>query len=128
MLINKGRWGAGAMGDFPSKSNQFKPGESGNPSGMPKGYKTFKTRIQEFAEKEVDFTDLNDKKIRGSIGDGIVMALCAKALNGDTVAAKALMEHAEAKKLEHSGSIDGKMTMSDEDRSIMKRMGLKVDD
>ena len=43
---------------------------------------------------------------------------CAKALNGDTVAAKALMEHAEAKKLEFSGDeekpiqIEGKVEVS----------------
>lgn len=90
-------------GNEVGKDTQFKPGESGNPIGLPKGYKTFKTRIQEIAEKEIDFTDLNDKKIKGSVGDGIIMALCAKALMGDVVAAKALMEHAEAKKIELSG-------------------------
>lgn len=96
----------------------FKPGQSGNPSGLPKGYKTFKTRIQEFAGKEIDFTDLNNKKIKGSVGDGIIVALCAKALMGDTVAAKTIMEHAEAKKLEFSGNqekpvqIEGKVELN----------------
>jgi hypothetical protein len=112
----------------PPKHSQFKPGQSGNPAGMPKGYKTFKARIQEFAEKEIDLTDLNDKKIKGSVGDGIIMALCAKALKGDTVAAKTIMEHAEAKKLEHSGSIENKHTVSNEDKILLQRMGIKVDD
>jgi hypothetical protein len=32
---------------FPNKDTQFKPGQSGNPKGLPKGSKSFKTRIRE---------------------------------------------------------------------------------
>ena len=51
------------------------------------------------------------------------MALCAKALMGDTVAAKAIMEHAEAKKLEYSGDPESPIQIKgDIEVSIFKKV------
>lgn len=80
---------------------KFEPGQSGNPSGLPKGYKSFRTRIRELAEKEIDYKDLDNKKTRMSAGEALILSLYGKAVyKGDTQAAKALMEHGEGKKLE----------------------------
>ena len=82
----------------------FKKGQSGNPSGLPKGYKTFKTLIKEYSTKSINYKDLNNKKIRTTAGEALILQLFGKILyKGDVSAARLLLEHAEAKKLELSG-------------------------
>ena len=94
-------------GNQDGKDTQFKPGESGNSDGRPKGRKSFKTIIQEIAEQNIDYKDLKNKKISIKAGEALIISLFAKALyKKDSQAAKILMEHAEAKKLELSGDED----------------------
>src|SRR3954453_11139330 len=40
----------------PPPAHRFKPGQSGNPSGRPKGSKNLKTLVQKLAETKVKFT------------------------------------------------------------------------
>lgn len=88
-------------GNQDGKDTQFKPGESGNPNGRPKGRKSFKTIIQEIAEQEINYKDLNNKKISAKAGEALIISLFAKAIyKKDSQSAKILMEHAEAKKIE----------------------------
>ena len=48
---------------FPNPDTQFKPGESGNPDGLPKGTKHLKTLIQEIGNNiDWDKTTLKDKE------------------------------------------------------------------
>lgn len=80
----------------PPKEHQFKPGQSGNPAGLPKGFRSFKTRIRELADKEIDYKDLDNKKIRTTAGDAVITALYGKAVyKQDVQAAKIIMEHVE---------------------------------
>jgi uncharacterized protein (UPF0371 family) len=116
-------------GESGSEEYKFKPGESGNPNGRPVGRKSFKTIIQEIAEQEINYKDLKNNKISIKAGEALIISLFAKAIyKKDSQSAKILMEHAEAKKLEHSGSIDTTHKISDEDRTLLERMGIKVDD
>lgn len=88
-------------GESGSEEYKFKPGESGNPNGRPVGRKSFKTIIQEIAEQNIDYKDLKNKKISIKAGEALIISLFAKAIyKKDSQAAKILMEHAEAKKLE----------------------------
>lgn len=83
----------------PPKEYQFKPGESGNPAGRPKGQKWLKTRLREALEAT------------GADKD-IVLALIEKAKKGDIMAIKEIMDRVDGKvtqeidqKTEHSGGI-----------------------
>lgn len=44
----------------PPKEHQFKPGQSGNPKGNPKGTKYFKTRMAAFLEKNIKYKGLDN--------------------------------------------------------------------
>lgn len=83
------------------KETRFKPGESGNPDGMKKGFKNFRTLIRDAAETEIDYKDLTNKKIRTTAGNGVILSLLGRALyKNDTQAAKLLIEHVDGKQLE----------------------------
>lgn len=61
----------------------WKPGQSGNPKGKPKGARNRSTIYREHLEK---------KGIHGNLVDDIVMAAIDKALTGDINALKELMD------------------------------------
>ena len=70
------------------KDTQFKPGQSGNPAGMPKGYKRLSTWIQELANDEEFETGIFDSKVgyrdyKGAPIKAIVSVTLQKAVNGD---------------------------------------------
>jgi hypothetical protein len=78
----------------PPVDRQFKPGQSGNPKGRPKGRKNLKTIIVEAFNKKI--------KVRGKNGTRTVSTLQAmfevninKALAGDTHAFARLLQIAE---------------------------------
>ena len=80
-----------------SKDNliPFKPGQSGNPKGRPKGAKSRSTVIKRWLEA----MDKGKNPMTGevesmSVEDKMTLALIGKALKGDTQAYKALMDSA----------------------------------
>lgn len=73
----------------------FKPGQSGNPAGRPKGARGRATIIRRWLEA----IDKAKNPITGdteqmSVEDRMTLAILAKALKGDTNAYKALMDSA----------------------------------
>ena len=91
--------------NFPSKDNQFKPGQSGNPAGRPKKHDTFSEIARELAgATEIDITYTvggkeNHRHLTSSKSfyEGIAMAVIAKALTGDISATKELLDRTEGK-------------------------------
>ena len=70
----------------PPRHTQFKPGQSGNPRGRPKGTKNLKTDlIEELGERIVIREGDQPKKV--SKQRAIVKSLVTRTLNGDTRAA-----------------------------------------
>ncbi len=112
----------------PPKKTQFKPGESGNADGRPKGRKSFKTIIQEIADQEIDYKDMKNKKISMKAGEALIIGLFAKAVyKKDSQAAKILMEHAEAKKLDLGSDPERPVKMSSKvDINIFKEVAKEV--
>lgn len=74
---------------------QFKPGQSGNPNGRPKGSKNRAT----IARKWLEVLDKAKNPVTGedeqmSFEDRMTLSLIRKSLKGDTQAYKALMDSA----------------------------------
>ncbi len=70
---------------------QFKPGQSGNPNGRPRGSLNLRTLIKKVLDDEIT-DDQGNKTTRGLL---IVKAMVEKAEKGDVAAFKALAERME---------------------------------
>lgn len=76
---------------------QFKPGQSGNPKGVPKGTKQINTWINELLNDEEFTAQIQDgyqvKEYKGAPIKAIIGAQIRLATNGDTKAADLLFKH-----------------------------------
>lgn len=75
----------------PPKKYQFKKGQSGNPGGRPKGSKNAGDAVIENMRKRVP-ARINGRPITTNVQDAVIKAQIKKALDGDTRAAKFLMD------------------------------------
>lgn len=74
----------------PPKAHQFKPGQSGNPKGRPKGAKSRETILREVANRKISIRQ--DGKIRKiTFLEGIIYRIAEKSLQGDTKSAALLL-------------------------------------
>lgn len=73
----------------PPRKNRFKPGQSGNPKGRPKGHKNHDTLLDEELQETVMITE-NRKSYRISKIKVIVKRLVEKAMHGDLNALKTI--------------------------------------
>ena len=88
------------------KNTQFKPGQSGNPKGVPKGTKHLSTLIREIGEN-IDWskTTLKNKEdIKSKYGnnfwEALVYVQATKAMAGDPKAAQFLAENGFGKHMD----------------------------
>lgn len=75
----------------PPKETQFKPGQSGNPRGRPKGTNNLKTDLMEELGERVRVTE-NGRQLTLSKQRLLVKALVAKAIKGDARASDILIK------------------------------------
>lgn len=75
----------------PPKHTQFKPGQSGNPKGRPKGSKNFGTSLQEILNEGIDLTQ-NGERRRVTKGDAILHRVVFEAVKGDLRAANKVFD------------------------------------
>jgi hypothetical protein len=66
----------------PPEHSQFKPGQSGNPSGRAKGSQNFKTLFNKILNEEISLREGSDVK-RLSKAEAIVRGVVISALKGD---------------------------------------------
>ena len=66
----------------PPKHSQFKPGQSGNPAGRPKGSTNLRTKVEKELRKSVSVTK-NGKPTKMTKGDVIVAQLVDSSMKGD---------------------------------------------
>jgi len=64
----------------PPTAHAFKPGQSGNPAGRPKGRKKFPTMLQEIVNRKVTISG-STKKI--TMGEAVLRKVFASAVAGD---------------------------------------------
>jgi len=77
----------------PPPSSQFKPGQSGNPNGRPRGAKNFATAIEQELDTRVTVTE-NGRRRRISKREVIAKHLVNKAAGGDLKAIPLLLNEA----------------------------------
>lgn len=110
---------------FPNKATQFKPGESGNPAGKPKGSKHINTWVQELLHDEEFEAWINDartgvKEFKGAPITAIIKAQIIKAVNGDTKAYDSLVKSGWVQKQEIDQSISGSLDTGIQDPQLAK--------
>jgi GMP synthase PP-ATPase subunit len=74
----------------PPKKNQFKPGQSGNKKGRPKGTKNLKTDLQEELAEKIPIKE-GGKQKKISKQRAMLKSLMAKAVQGDPRASNTLL-------------------------------------
>lgn len=74
----------------PPKRTQFKPGQSGNPKGRPKGTKNLRTDLSEELAEKITVTE-GGQQLVISKQRAMLKSLMAKSIKGETVAARALI-------------------------------------
>ena len=74
----------------PPKTHRFKPGESGNPRGRPKGTRNLGTDLKDILGRRVSIRE-DGKERRISRQEALLLSLYNKALRGDVRAAIAII-------------------------------------
>lgn len=75
----------------PPKGTQFKPGQSGNPTGRPKGTKNIKKMIYEFGQREIEVS-IQGQKLKISMNEALAQKIWDIALKGNLKAVQAVCE------------------------------------
>jgi hypothetical protein len=102
----------------PPKAHQFRPGQSGNPSGRPKGSRSFISDLRDELAELVAISD-GAKEIQITKQQAIVKMLLAKAIAGDPRAIATVVGSCVRSLAEDDGA-DG--AEAPEDQAIMKAL------
>jgi hypothetical protein len=90
----------------PPREHRFKPGQSGNPKGRPKGSKNTATLLRAILDRKVEMrTDGLVRKV--SVREAMLMRFAEAALKGDTKAAGFLLQRYDMEETvnEHSTGV-----------------------
>ena len=86
----------------PPRHTRFKPGQSGNPKGRPKGSKNFATILQQQLTKKVTIT-VDGKPRRVTVQEVIARRLATDSMKGTTKAMELLIRLTSTKSDEDAG-------------------------
>jgi hypothetical protein len=106
----------------PPKRTQFKPGQSGNPKGRPKGAKNFSTKVHEVLSLPVKITQ-GKRQTSVPTDVAVLMRIREKALNGDLRAGERLLAF---RMLFSEQSIERTAASSPEDDEILAAFSAEV--
>lgn len=85
------------------KDHQWKPGQSGNPNGRPKGSKSIKSLLAKYLnDPNAPLDDESRKALKGFLTpyEGIALKLISKALQGDLSSTKEILDRYEGRLVE----------------------------
>jgi hypothetical protein len=102
----------------PPQSTQFKPGESGNPDGRPRGAKNFATAIEQELVTRITVTE-NGRRRRISKREVIAKHLVNKAASGDLKAIPLLLNEARAHQSNPAEADPDQVFDTPEDRKVL---------
>lgn len=97
----------------PPKKSRFKPGQSGNPRGRPKGTNDLKTDLAEELQEHVLVTEGGRKK-RISKQRAMLKSLMARAVQGDVRAAVAVISELHRLALANVGNDEAEILSTDD--------------
>ncbi len=107
----------------PPKDTQFKPGQSGNPNGRPKGARNLKTEIREVMQSTVTVTQ-DGKRKKISTRKAVVLRLTEKALSGNVQATRVLIDL--MKTYDEEDVADVVEDLSQDDAAILEMFAEKI--
>ncbi len=102
----------------PPSNTQFKPGQSGNPRGRPKGAKNFGIAIEEELRARVTVTE-NGKRRRVSKREVIAKRLVNRAAEGDLRAVPLLLNEARAHENQPTGGAVNEILGGPEEQDVI---------
>jgi hypothetical protein len=102
----------------PPRSTQFKPGQSGNPAGRPRGAKNFANAIEQELAARVSVTE-NGRRRRISKREVIAKHLVNKAAGGDLKAIPLLFNEVRANQSNPSDAGPDQVFDTPEDRKVL---------
>ena len=106
----------------PPKETQFKPGESGNPKGRPKGSKNFRTELIEELNMKVRVIENGQAQFMTKL-EAAIKTLVNKTLSGDMRATRLLFDVIEKQDPEFDEGAGGDaLPLSEEDEVLVRRL------
>ncbi len=118
----------------PPKHTQFKPGQSGNPKGRPRGAKNLKTDLEEELRELIVVREGGNVKTV-SKQRAMLKSLTAKAVQGDPRAADIvinmmyrLLHEDEAEETSRGPSPDDKAILETHDKRVLQKAAVAPDD
>jgi hypothetical protein len=89
------------MGDFPSKENQFKKGQSGNPDGRPVGAKGVRATLNKYVYQTItDNNPLSKEEEELPVLDHICLKLIKQGNEGNVRAIEVIMDRVDGKSVQ----------------------------
>jgi uncharacterized protein DUF5681 len=113
----------------PPKHTRFKPGQSGHPSGRPRGQRNFRTAVREALQEKVAIRE-GDRQRKLSKMDAVIQVALTKALRGDAKGLAAIVQLARwAGLMDEQPELSSTESIGAEDEAILagylERHGLK---
>lgn len=103
----------------PPKHTRFKPGQSGNPQGRPRGARNLRTAFREGLQEKVTIREGNRTRKLSKM-DGIVQVTLNKALKGDAKGLAAVIQLARSTGLmDEEPETSSTQSLSVEDQAIL---------
>lgn len=114
---------------MPPKDTRFRPGQSGNPKGRPKGSVSFQTQIERELRKSIVYND-HGRQRRFTQQEIIVRRLTRDCINGDYKALALLMKLANIASIPDSELPDSNVAMPNKSmlKLISKRLNNMIGD
>jgi hypothetical protein len=105
----------------PPQHSKFKPGQSGNPSGRPKGALNLETDLTQELSEKIAIRE-GDRCLKVSKQRALLKSMLAKGLKGDTRAAGLVLQLvAKVVALENVAPTPERNLLSDDERMILER-------
>ena len=103
----------------PPQPSKFKPGQSGNPKGRPKGALNLETDLTQELSEKIAIRE-GERSLKVSKQRALLKSMVAKGLKGDTRAAGLVLQLV-AKLLEQVAPTDEQDLLSDDEAAILER-------